>query len=141
VLLRAFLDPASAPDEQTAVARAVDALRPPLGLEGAPALRRVHRWPAAIPRYEVGHLRRVAEIERLLRAAPGLFAAGAAFRGVGVPDCIREGERAAAAAAAFRAAGAGASSPAAGSGSPSTAAADRALRAVPDGPPAAAPVP
>jgi oxygen-dependent protoporphyrinogen oxidase len=134
VLLRAFLDPASARDDDTAVELALDALRPLLGLEGAPALRRVHRWPAAIPRYEVGHLRRVAEIDRLLGAAPGLFAAGAAFRGVGVPDCIREGERAAAAAAAFV-------TRAGAPGSPSTAAADDAGRAVPDGPPAAAPVP
>jgi oxygen-dependent protoporphyrinogen oxidase len=100
VLLRAFLDPGAAPDDDAALEGALDALRPVLGLEGAPVLRRVHRWPAALPRYEVGHGRRVAAVERLLARTPGLFAAGAAYRGVGVPDCIREGERAAEAAAA-----------------------------------------
>jgi oxygen-dependent protoporphyrinogen oxidase len=48
----------------------------------------------------VGHGRRVAAVETLLARTRGLFAAGAAYHGVGVPDCIREGERAAEAAAA-----------------------------------------
>jgi oxygen-dependent protoporphyrinogen oxidase len=37
----------------------------------------------------------VAEIERAAAALPGLELAGAAFRGVGIPDCVLGGERAA----------------------------------------------
>jgi hypothetical protein len=60
----------------------------------------MHRWPAALPRYEVGHPRRIAAIEAIAERRPGLLLAGASYRGVGVPDCVREGERAAEAAAA-----------------------------------------
>lgn len=46
--------------------------------------------------YEVGHLERVAEIERLRAGLPGLALAGNAYRGIGVPDCIKSGIDAAA---------------------------------------------
>ena len=48
-----------------------------------------------MPQYEVGHLARVAEIERLLSDLPAFAIAGAALRGVGIPDCVRSGEQAA----------------------------------------------
>ena len=47
-----------------------------------------------MPQYHVGHLARVARIERLASATPGL-ARGNAYRGVGIPHCIRSGEEAA----------------------------------------------
>ncbi len=46
--------------------------------------------------YEVGHLERVERIESLRKQLPGLALAGNAFRGIGVPDCIRTGMDAAA---------------------------------------------
>jgi len=45
--------------------------------------------------YAVGHPARVAAIERRVDALPGLQLAGAAYRGIGIPDCIRGGETAA----------------------------------------------
>jgi oxygen-dependent protoporphyrinogen oxidase len=48
-----------------------------------------------MPQYELGHLERVARVEVALERHPGLAVAGAAYRGVGVPDCIRSGEEAA----------------------------------------------
>lgn len=51
----------------------------------------VHRWPDANPQYDVGHLDRVDRIERLAADLPGLHFAGGAYRGVGIPDCIRQG--------------------------------------------------
>jgi oxygen-dependent protoporphyrinogen oxidase len=51
------------------------------------------RWPEGYPVAEVGHLERVAQIEAAL--PPGVFLAGSAYRGVGVPDCIRQGQEAA----------------------------------------------
>jgi oxygen-dependent protoporphyrinogen oxidase len=43
----------------------------------------------------VGHLTRTETIERLAGAVPGLALAGAAYRGVGIADCVRSGEAAA----------------------------------------------
>jgi oxygen-dependent protoporphyrinogen oxidase len=48
-----------------------------------------------MPQYEVGHLERVNEIEKLASELPGLTLAGNAYRGAGIPDCIRSGETAA----------------------------------------------
>jgi oxygen-dependent protoporphyrinogen oxidase len=49
-----------------------------------------------MPQYHVGHLTRVDTIERLAGAIPGLSLAGGAYRGVGIADCVRSGEAAAA---------------------------------------------
>jgi oxygen-dependent protoporphyrinogen oxidase len=45
--------------------------------------------------YTVGHGARLAEIEARVAAIPGLHLAGNAYEGIGVPDCIRLGRRAA----------------------------------------------
>ena len=74
-----------------------------LRIGGAPALARVHRWPDANPQHEVGHLGRVAALDARLARRPGLHLAGAAFRGVGIPDCIAAGRAAASTAAALAA--------------------------------------
>ncbi len=66
-----------------------------LGVTGPPLLTRIHRHPAAMPQYRVGHLKLVAQIEKALPPLPGLGLAGAAYRGVGIADCIRSGEDAA----------------------------------------------
>ena len=100
VLLRAFLGgaPAAGVLDQNDAALASLAegeLRALLGIEGAARLTRVHRHRAAMPQYLVGHLGRLAAIEARTARYPGLAFAGAAYRGVGVPDCIRSGEAAA----------------------------------------------
>lgn len=69
-----------------------------LGLNASPAFTHIQRWPHSMPQYEVGHLGLVKEIETLTRESPGLFLAGNAYHGVGVPDCIRSGRQAAEAA-------------------------------------------
>ena len=65
------------------------------GVVAPPVLTRVHRWPGGIPQYVMGHPDRVARIEAALTGHPGLAVAGAAYRGVGIPDCIGSGEAAA----------------------------------------------
>jgi oxygen-dependent protoporphyrinogen oxidase len=69
-------------------------LRDLLGVRGADFFE-VVRHERAMPQYEVGHLGIVAAIERSLAAHPRLALAGNAFEGVGIPDCVRSGERAA----------------------------------------------
>jgi len=75
-------------------------LAPFLGLRGDPVLARVYRWPAAMPQYTVGHLDRLRALRAALARTPGLFVAGGGYEGVGLPDCIRQGRDAAAAALA-----------------------------------------
>jgi len=82
-------------DDDAMVAVAREEFRELLGVTAAPAFAIVRRWPDSMPQYEVGHLDRVAEIERAAAAIPRLALAGAAFRGVGIPDCVRGGEQAA----------------------------------------------
>jgi oxygen-dependent protoporphyrinogen oxidase len=65
-------------------------LRQSLRVEAAPVFRRIIRWPAAIPQYQLGHLERVARIEAAATAQPGLFLGGNAYRGVALPDCIEQ---------------------------------------------------
>lgn len=66
-----------------------------LGVRAAPGTVEVQRWPDSMPQYTVGHLERVAAIERIAAGIPNFKLAGAAYRGVGIPDCVRSGERAA----------------------------------------------
>ena len=100
VLMRGFLggmlDAAVLQEEDAAlVTRARRDLADALGIQAAPVLTRVSRWPASMPQYRVGHLARVDTIDRRLQALPGLHLAGGAYRGVGIADCVRSGEAAA----------------------------------------------
>jgi oxygen-dependent protoporphyrinogen oxidase len=70
-------------------------LRPLLRIEGEPVFCDIAHWPRTMPQYHVGHQERVARIEARLALLPSLKMAGSAFRGVGLPDCIHSGERAA----------------------------------------------
>jgi protoporphyrinogen/coproporphyrinogen III oxidase len=65
------------------------------GLDGEPERTWVHRWPRGMPQYVLGHPERLERIEKALARHPGLALAGAAYRGVGIPDCIHSGEEAA----------------------------------------------
>jgi oxygen-dependent protoporphyrinogen oxidase len=66
-----------------------------VGVDGAPILALVARSIGQMPKYTVGHLERVAGASEALAGLPNLAIAGAAFRGVGVPDCIAQGRAAA----------------------------------------------
>jgi oxygen-dependent protoporphyrinogen oxidase len=70
-------------------------LREIAGIEAVPRFVRVHRWPLSMAQYTVGHPRRLAEIEARVKAISGLRVAGNAYEGIGIPDCIRMGKRAA----------------------------------------------
>ena len=60
------------------------------GIRGTPVHTEVHRYPAGMPQYTVGHLGRVARIRNALAACPGLSVTGAPYNGVGIPDCISD---------------------------------------------------
>lgn len=72
-----------------------DELQQILGLRAEPLFSRVYKWKSAMAQYGVGHLDRLDRIERLRKQLPGLALAGNAYRGIGVPDCVRSGSDAA----------------------------------------------
>lgn len=97
VLLRAFIGGyrdeslAEKPDDElmTIVREDLDGI---FGISADPILHRIYRWPKGNPQYDVGHLDRVNEIHALAATVPGLHLAGSAFRGIGMPDCVRNAE-------------------------------------------------
>jgi oxygen-dependent protoporphyrinogen oxidase len=66
-----------------------------LGLNAAPVYHTVARWPRSMAQYVVGHGERLREIQGRVAAIPGLHLAGNGYEGIGIPDCIRTGRRAA----------------------------------------------
>lgn len=67
-----------------------------MGIHTEPLFYELKRWERAMPQYVVGHVGRMDELERELEAKwPGLYVAGAGYAGVGIPDCIAQGKRAA----------------------------------------------
>ncbi len=98
-LLRVFVgragqEKAIAWTEEGLLAIAREELRLTLGVTAAPLLHRVFIWPRAMPQYNVGHPARVGRILAGLDRWPGLALAGAAYHGIGIPDCIHSGEMA-----------------------------------------------
>jgi oxygen-dependent protoporphyrinogen oxidase len=106
VLLRAFVggatdrDVVSLPDAELIDLVARD-LADVHGMTTPPASARVQRWIEAGAQHNVGHLERLRTIDRLVVDEPGLFVTGSGFRSIGVPDCVADGRRIAAAASDF----------------------------------------
>jgi len=61
-----------------------------LGITAEPQVARVFRYPKSNPQPVVGHKDRLARIRRAVSDVPGLHAGGAAYDGVGLPDCVRQ---------------------------------------------------
>jgi oxygen-dependent protoporphyrinogen oxidase len=80
-------------DETAAVARLE--LARILGPLPEPQMTVVRRWPRSLPQYGVGHLERMRELDERVRALDGLWLLGNGYRGVGLPDLIRDARAAA----------------------------------------------
>jgi oxygen-dependent protoporphyrinogen oxidase len=76
-----------------AIARAE--LRNILKLTATPIFHTISRWPRSMAQYTVGHASRVRQIHDHLAGIPGLYLAGNAYGGIGIPDCVRSGRAAA----------------------------------------------
>ena len=81
-------------DEQL-IRRVTGELHDALALRGQPVDARVVRFERALPQYRVGHLEHVETIEAAISALPTVALAGAAYHGVGVGACVRDGQHAA----------------------------------------------
>lgn len=97
VLIRSFLGGAHREevvglDDDALISMVREELRSILKIEAAPVVSRLFRWIKANPQYNVGHLDWADAVEIETAKHPGLFLAGAAYRGVGLPDCIHQGK-------------------------------------------------
>ncbi|PSL45141.1 oxygen-dependent protoporphyrinogen oxidase [Salsuginibacillus halophilus] len=82
--------------DETIVERAVNDLKRIMPLKGEPEFSVVTRWRNSMPQYLVGHKDKVQAIETHLEEEfPGLYVTGASFGGIGLPDCVTQGEKAA----------------------------------------------
>ena len=96
VLMRVFIGGAFAEDlaeqdEATLIDIARNELREIMGITATPVLACAYRWTKSNPQYNVGHSALIGKIDELTAAHPGLYLAGAAYRGSGIPDCIQSG--------------------------------------------------
>jgi protoporphyrinogen/coproporphyrinogen III oxidase len=80
-------------DETAAVARLE--LARILGPLPEPQVTVVRRWPRSLPQYGVGHLERMAELDKRAVKLDGLWLLGNGYRGVGLPDLVRDARAAA----------------------------------------------
>jgi oxygen-dependent protoporphyrinogen oxidase len=80
-------------DETAAVARLE--LARILGPLPEPQVTVVRRWPRSLPQYGVGHLERMAELDERVSTLDGLWLLGNGYRGVGLPDLVRDARAAA----------------------------------------------
>jgi oxygen-dependent protoporphyrinogen oxidase len=99
-MVRAFFGGAAAErlmrcgnDETASVARLE--LARILGPLPEPQVTMVRRWPRSLPQYGVGHLERMAELDERVKKLDGLWLLGNGYRGVGIPDLVRDARTAA----------------------------------------------
>jgi len=72
-----------------------------IGIKAEPSFFKVYRWFKGMPKYTVGHLERIAAIDKKLKEYKGLFMIGCSYRGIGMGDCVKSGFDAAAAIGEF----------------------------------------
>lgn len=82
-------------DDQALIATVREELASICGITAEPSYTEVNRWWKAMPQYTIGHLSRLEQLDAAVSRYPGLILTGAAYRGVGIPDCIRDGALAA----------------------------------------------
>ncbi|WP_101843430.1 protoporphyrinogen oxidase [Halobacillus sp. Marseille-P3879] len=64
-------------------------------IDAQPDFSIVTRWRNSMPQYSVGHQDRIKQVtEKMRDELPGVYLAGASYGGIGLPDCIDQGEAA-----------------------------------------------
>ena len=78
-------------DDASMIRRVRDELQAIAGITHEPVYAEVNRWERGMPQYQLGHHQRLEKIQGQLQSYRGLYLAGSAYRGIGIPDCIRDG--------------------------------------------------
>jgi len=76
----------------TMVLEELDAI---LGLKANAQFSKIYRFIKGMPKYTVGHLDRIALLDRTLSTHPGLHLIGCSYKGIGIGDCVHEAQIAA----------------------------------------------
>ena len=100
MILRVSLGRDGAPmhhlDDKALLEVALRDLRLHLGFDATPTNMRFTRWIESFPQYRPGHAYGVDALDKQLHtSAPAVVLAGASYRGIGIPACINDGQRAA----------------------------------------------
>ena len=100
VMLRCFVGGAMREElaelEETAIGNMVrEELLDIMGIDCEPVFLKVFKYKKSNVQYHLGHAALIKSIRKELELFPGLFVTGSAYTGVGIPDCIRDGEYAA----------------------------------------------
>lgn len=73
----------------------LDDLNKTMNITMDPEFAIISRWKDSMPQYTVGHKERIDTVKKQLESAlPGVFIAGSSYEGLGLPDCIDQGEEA-----------------------------------------------
>lgn len=103
ILLRAMVgDPAWLDrDDADIVNQVAGEFEKIFGIVRRPLQYWIFRHEMAIAEYEVGHLARLARLDRILAETPGLFLTGSSYRGIAVNHCLKDAVRVADAVRAY----------------------------------------
>ncbi len=96
VLLRAFVGGAvnehlAEQDSETIKQQVRDELQDIMGIREEPLFCEVFQYRKGNVQYRVHHPQLVSEIEKELEDFKGLYLAGSAYKGIGIPDCVKNG--------------------------------------------------
>jgi oxygen-dependent protoporphyrinogen oxidase len=93
VLIRVYMNRYNAPDvlslsDDQIIELALEELSSTIGLKSKPIFTKIFRWAQSMPQYVIGHQAWLSEIQKEAAKYRGLKFVGAAYQGVGIPDCI-----------------------------------------------------
>ena len=74
--------------EERLIAIAREGVRRTMGVDDAPDVTFVQRWPQGIPNYPVGHLANADRLFARIADHPGLYLNSNAYYGIGLNDCV-----------------------------------------------------
>lgn len=80
-------------DDQAIIEAVRKDIKTAVGLTAEPLFTEITRLDHSMPQYPVGHLDNIRKLRiEMSDKLPGVWVTGAAFDGVGLPDCIRQGK-------------------------------------------------
>jgi oxygen-dependent protoporphyrinogen oxidase len=81
-------------NEEELLKVALNDINKSLGITAKPVASEVTNWLDSMPNYRITHPKSVEALEsNLAETFPGILIAGCSYYGVGIPDCIENGER------------------------------------------------
>lgn len=101
VLIRCYVGRAGAEEivfesDEEIIAKVRHDLEELMGITATPLFHELTRLPNSMPQYPLGHLENIRQVrQELVSKLPGVFITGGGFQGVGIPDCIAQGKKAA----------------------------------------------